>query len=194
MGVVMRQSLYVMGHEHPKEIMASINVSFSDATEKYKKYGECKMELRPLYKLDGEEYRKNKVREVWKRNGLATLGFCLIAGVTTAGMMLVAVSRSRMIFAGVFYGGAFVIGAGAYIFFLVCALKNVRNKKYDAVYEGMAQVIVAYPLMVQYLKPDGSRGVSQMDLEDQRAILAGWFIKIVVEDEEVVEIKGALAM
>lgn len=39
-----------------------------------------RMELRPLYKLDGEEYRKRKVWEVWKRNGLATLGFCLIAG------------------------------------------------------------------------------------------------------------------
>jgi hypothetical protein len=33
-----------MGHEHPKEIMASINVSFGDAREKYKKYGACKIE------------------------------------------------------------------------------------------------------------------------------------------------------
>ena len=71
---------------------------------------------------------------------------------------------------------------------------NVKNKKYDEVYEGVAQVVVAYPLTVQYLKPDGNKVVSQVDLKDQHAILAGRFIKIVVEGERVVEIKDEVVM
>lgn len=39
----------------------------------------------------------------------------------------------------------------------------MKNKKYDAVYEGVTQVVVAYPLTVQYLKPDRSKVVSQVD-------------------------------
>lgn len=151
-------------------------------------------ELKPLSKLDGEKYRKHKVRDVWKKNGLATLGFCLIAGAIMIGMMIVAVDRSKMILAGVFYGGVLMIGVGAYIFLWLCALRNVKNKKYDAVYEGVAQVVVAYPLTVQYLKPDGNKVVSQADLKDQHAILAGRFIKIVVEDERVVEIKDEVTI
>ena len=151
-------------------------------------------ELKPLSKLDGEKYRKHKVRDVWKKNGLATLGFGLIAGAIMIGMMIVAVDRSTMILAGVFYGGVLMIGVGAYILLWLCALRNVKNKKYDEVYEGVAQVVVAYPLTVQYLKPDGNKVVSQVDLKDQHAILAGRFIKIVVEGERVVEIKDEVVM
>lgn len=153
-----------------------------------------RIELKPLCKLDSEEYRKRKVREVWKNNGLATLGYCLIAGAIAIAMMILAVSESMRMFAGVFYGGTLLIGAGAYIFLWRCALKNVKNKKYDAVYEGLAQVIVAYPLTVQYFKQDGNKVVSQVDLKDQHAILAGKFIKIVVEDERVVEIKDEVTI
>lgn len=110
------------------------------------------------------------------------------------GMMILAVDRSKMILAGVFYGGALMIGVGAYIFLWLCALRNVKNKKYDAVYEGVAQVVVAYPLTVQYLRPDGNKVVSQVDLKDQHAILAGRFIKIVVEDEKVVKIMDEVVM
>ncbi len=153
-----------------------------------------RMELKPLCKLDSEEYRKRKVQEVWKKNGLATLGFGLIAGANMIGMMILAVDRSKMILAGVFYGGALMMGVGAYIFLWLCALRNVKNKKYDAVYEGVAQVVVAYPLTVQYLRPDGNKVVSQVDLKDQHAILAGRFIKIVVEDEKVVKIMDEVVM
>ena len=90
-------------------------------------------ELKPLSKLDGEKYRKHKVRDVWKKNGLATLGFGLIAGAIMIGMMIVAVDRSKMILAGVFYGGVLMIGVGAYILLWLCALRNVKNKKYDDV-------------------------------------------------------------
>lgn len=145
-------------------------------------------ELKPLYKLDGEEYKKQKVRETWKNNGLAILGFCLIAGVITVGMMILAVSRSKMVLAGLFYGGVFLLGMGAYIFLWIRAIKRVKNKKYDAIYEGVAQVIVEYPLTVQYLKPNGTKVTSQVDLKDQKAVIAGRFIKIVVEDETIVKV------
>ena len=66
-----------------------------------------RIELKPLCKLDSEEYRKRKVREVWKNNGLATLGYCLIAGAIAIAMMILAVSESMRMFAGVFYGAVF---------------------------------------------------------------------------------------
>ena len=48
--------------------------------------------------------------------------------------------------------------------------------------------------MGQYFKQDGNKVVSQVDLKDQHAILAGKFIKIVVEDERVVEIKDEVTI
>lgn len=51
-------------------------------------------------------------------------------------------------------------GGSVYISLDMCLEKC---KKYDAVYEGVAQVVVAYPLTVQYLKPDRNKVASQVD-------------------------------
>lgn len=144
--------------------------------------------LEPLRKMDGEEYRQCKIKEVRKRNGLATLGFCLMAGVITVAMLIMAEGRAVKLPVGLFYGGMFVLGTGMFIFLWRSAEKNVKTMKFYAVYEGVAQVIATNPLTVQYVKADGNTVLKQVGLQIRRAIPAGAFVKIIIEDNKIVKI------
>lgn len=147
-----------------------------------------KIGLEPLRKVDGEEYRQCKIKEVRKRNGLATLGFCLMVGVITVAMLIIAEGRAVNLPVGLFYGGMFALGTGTFIFLWGSAEKNARTMKLYAVYEGMAQVIATNPLTVQYVKADGSRGMKQVDLQVQRGIPIGIFVKIIIENNKIVKV------
>lgn len=144
--------------------------------------------LKSLCKVDGETYRRWKIREVRRRNGLATLGFVLFVSVIAKVTLIVAVNGSARLLAKMFYGVMFIIGVGTYIFLWINAEKNVKSKKLDAVYKGMAQVIVAYPLTVQYFDVDGNVIMKQVDLQGQRILSVGTFVKIVTEDDEIVKV------
>lgn len=147
-----------------------------------------KNKLAPLHEVDKEEYRQRKIKEVRKRNGLATLGFCVMAGMITGIMLIIAENRLMILSMGLFYGGMFVIGVGTFVFFWISAEKNAKTMKFYTIYEGTALIISANPLMVQYFKVDGTKVIKQVDLQIRQAIPIGAFVEIVIENDKIVKL------
>lgn len=144
--------------------------------------------LMPLQKVDGEKYRKCKIQEIRKKYGGALLEFCLIAGMVTVVILVISEKQVSLFPLGLFCLGMFFVGAGIFSYYWRMEKKKAETAQFDMVYEGVAQVFHVNPLIVRYLGEDGQETTKRVDMQTRRAIPVGAFVRIVLENGEIVKI------
>lgn len=144
--------------------------------------------LMPLQKVDGEEYRKCKIQEIRKRYGGALLGFCLIAGIVTVVILVISEIQALLFPLGLFCLGMFFVGTGIFSYYWRMEKKKAETAQFDMVYEGVAQVFHTNPLIVKCFLEDEQEIIKRVNIRIRRAIPMGTFVRIVLENGEIVKI------
>lgn len=144
--------------------------------------------LVPIHKMYGEDYRKLKLEEVRARNTAALLMFCILVGVLIVHVVLLlwglgVPMATQMTF---FLICLFMAGVAYLTYCRMKAERNVKTMQIETVYEGIAQV-VAYPLTVRYLLPDGSMVVGQDFSRQKNTFPIGSYVKIMVKNGVIVK-------
>lgn len=144
--------------------------------------------LMPLKKVDGEEYRKYKIKRIRRKCGGALLGFCLIAGGVTAVILVISERQALLFPLGLFCLGMLFVGAGIFSYYWRMEKKKAETMQFDKVYEGVAQVFHTNPLIVKFFLEDEQEATKRVNIQIRCAIPIGTFVRIVLENGEVVKI------
>ncbi len=146
-------------------------------------------ELPPLHRMYGEEYRKLRFEEVHIRNVVALTMFCMseIPFMILVVFMLWEGDVPVMAQMTVLCICLFFAGVGYLVYRWKTEEKKIKSMKIGEVYEGIAQV-VACPLTVQYMMPEGNLVVQQFLSKDENRFPKGSFVKILVKDGVVEKI------
>lgn len=144
-------------------------------------------ELPPLCIMYGDGYRKVMLEEVRVRNAAAMKVFgasvLFLVPLSMTSFFVADKSKAAQMVGLVIC--LFLIGAG----YLLCCWKrdeaSVKSMKIGFFYEGLAEVVEAYPLTIRYLMPKGEKVTKQVLMNVRNDFLPGSVVKIMVRNDEV---------
>ena len=143
-------------------------------------------ELKPLKKMDAEEYKKEYLKKIRKSNSSYLLIYTGIVYVVVL-LILIIVPKERFIAGMLFYILCYFIGLFALMFNNKHKIKKIKEKNFENVNYGEGRIINSKE--IEYLDNQGENKIINYPDGMNKKKTAGDNVNIIVADGRIMEIK-----
>lgn len=143
-------------------------------------------ELKPLKKMDAEEYKKEYLKKIRKSNSSYLLIYTGIVYVVVL-LILIIVPKERFIAGMLFYILCYFIGLFALMFNNKHKMKKIKEKNFENVNYGEGRIINSKE--IEYLDNQGENKIINYPDGMNKKKTAGDNVNIIVADGRIMEIK-----